>query len=429
MKRKGRKLSAGTLMMVLLTIAVLIGSALFAIRFSSGSLTDVKKTPVSARDTTVTGQKNVRRDDGESVVTTGPGQPDGNDTAAPADEQPGNPSVRSFTLTIAGTVAVEGEVRKNCYVSEVKTYDFSDIMSLLQSELHADLNIVFFENVLSGNGKISDTAAPDQAAELLKAAGIHIAACGFSKAWAAEDTGIVHTREVLSSYGITPVGIYAPNDGSGINILMRNGVRIAVLQYTDSINETTRKKMTRKDQTMTVPPADADLISSNIAEARSLGAEAVIVLISWDKVGKKQKTLAQQAADAGADLIIGCGTRTPLETETLHTVLPDGSSREVICVWSLGTVLSGEQKNIRNRSGYLLHVRIETDGSGYASVAEPAYTPLYTWRYKQDGRVYYRCLAANRPVPDGMDSDQQKSMEKAAATVQGAMENHLLTER
>ena len=44
-------------------------------------------------------------------------------------------------------------------------------------------------------------------------------------------------------------------------------------------------------------------------------------------------------------------------------------------------------------------------------------------------RYYYRCLAADGTMPDGMDSDQQKSMKKAADTVREAMKNSGVEER
>jgi hypothetical protein len=40
-----------------------------------------------------------------------------------------------------------------------------------------------------------------------------------------------------------------------------------------------------------------------------------------------------------------------------------------------------------------------------------------------DGRYYYRCLPANGAIPDGMDTEQQKMMKKAAETVRSAMKD------
>ena len=77
-------------------------------------------------------------------------------TAVPEEETKG----KSFTLTVAGTVALEGEVRKNSYYSDSKQYDYYDIMMLLKKELQSDLNIVFLENLISEDAKANDVTAP-----------------------------------------------------------------------------------------------------------------------------------------------------------------------------------------------------------------------------------------------------------------------------
>ena len=63
-------------------------------------------------------------------------------------------------------------------------------------------------------------------------------------------------------------------------------------------------------------------------------------------------------------------------------------------------------------------IRVE---NGKTEIQDIGYIPLYTWKYKQDGRFNYRCLAADGGIPDGMDAEQQKLMAKAAETVQNAM--------
>ena len=104
------------------------------------------------------------------------------------------------------------------------------------------------------------------------------------------------------------------------------------------------------------------------------------------------------------------------------------NGKQVLCAWSLGTVLSGDRSNIRRIAGMLLHITVYTE-NGKTEIRDLSYTPLYTLKYKMDGRYYYRCLAADGTIPDGMDSDQQKSMKKAADTVREAMKNSGVEER
>ena len=89
----------------------------------------------------------------------------------------------------------------------------------------------------------------------------------------------------------------------------------------------------------------------------------------------------------------------------------------MLCVYSLGTLVSDNRKQVNRMSGCLLRVSIEADREKGTVISDLAYIPTYLWRYRQDGAYYYRCLAANQTPPDGMDSDQQKYMARAAETI------------
>ena len=437
-----RKVSFGTRVMLVVTLLVLIGSVMILIRFSSGrsiDLTGAGMNPLNLEESYT----------GPDEVTGKPGntpEPDrDNKTAdllhetasgvsAPPEATPVTAAAeRSFTMTVAGTVAMDGEVRKNSYLSDSRTYDFSDVLSLLKNEIRSDLNAVFLENIISDEEKVSDTVTPSSVARVLKNAGFQVAACGFANAWAKESGGVSSTRTNLRENGISPAGIFESGDRERVSITVVQGIRISILSYTDTVSASTRKKMDKKEESDTVPAAESERIAADITEARNRGAEAVIVLMNWGKVGKTpdkaQKALAQSIADAGADLIIGAGSRVQQAAEYLTVQQPDGNEKEILCIWSLGTVLSGDRSNIRRISGYLLHVRIHMTRDGKAAVEQPEYTPLYTWRYRQDGQYYYRCLAANRTPPDGMDNEQIKNMDKAAEAVRSALAGSPLSER
>ena len=80
-------------------------------------------------------------------------------------------------------------------------------------------------------------------------------------------------------------------------------------------------------------------------------------------------------------------------------------------------------------SGYLLHVTVQSDGQGGVDILHPEYTPVYTWKYKQDGRYYYHCIASNGSIPDGMDNDQRKKMADSAQIVENVLQGSPVTER
>ena len=76
----------------------------------------------------------------------------------------------------------------------------------------------------------------------------------------------------------------------------------------------------------------------------------------------------------------------------------------------------------------LLQVTVRTE-NGRTEIGDLLYIPLYTWKYKQDSRFYYRCIASGSEAPDGMDSEQRKTMTKSAETVKTALKDAPLSER
>lgn len=467
MSRNGerRPVSAGTKVMLVMLAVVIAGSALVLGRLSSGASVDLSKlnrnlldlgragkddggdalpSPGAQADaqSTVFPEKAEKKDavdvaptkeplksgdaeTGEGSAAEGAEAAGGTEAASAAAAEPADAEPRSYTLTAAGVLCLEGEVRKNSWNSESKAYDYADMLMLLRNVASGDVKTVFLENLLMDSEKYNDIIAPEYAADLLREGGFTMAACGYAQSWSKGQEGIGATRTALEERGIRPIGIRNEDDQGMLDIVTVNGIRTAFLQYTDTVAARTRKNMEKDGAMMTVPAADAGLISREIEAARSGGAEAVVVMINWGKTGKNQKALAQAAARAGADLIIGAGSRTPEGAEYLDGA--DGG--KVLCAWNLGSLLTGGRENVKRMSGYMLHVEIRSNGRGGVDVLAPEYTPVYAWKYKQDGRFYYRSLAANRPAPDGMNGDQQKTMQKARTNIEETLANSPLTLR
>ena len=423
-----RKLSAGTVFMLALLIVVLCGSALVLGRLSSGASVDLSRLSMNVLDIREDPARDAALQDDEPEPT--PKKKKQSQKAALPEATPvPQGGADSFTLTVGGSISLSGEVRKNSRSTDSKVADYADVMMLLKHRIRSDVNGVFLENVLSDRYKASDVTAPTSASVLLTEAGFDMAACGFARAFANGQDGVVSTLKTLESKEIRVTGIRGEDYDASQEVRSIKGIQAAFLQYTSTVAQKTRRDMEKAGTSGMVPDADLNLITKEIASARKKGAEAVIVMLNWGKTAKDpdrtQRTLAEGIAKAGADLIIGNGSHVPQGAEYFFG--KDG--KKVLCVWSLGTMLTGDRANIKRMSGYLLHVTVRRDGQGGVSIADPEYTPLYTWRYKQDGRFYYRCVAADGKAPDGMDSEQRKLMEKAAETVANALKGSPVSAR
>ncbi len=429
--RHRRGLSAGTV--VALTMLVLIvGGTLWVLGRLAGGTVDLAETSRSILALADTKKEEAAEeiritDSGKKADTDhqAAAHSSGGTSAALSAAETASPQADTFTLTVAGTLAVEENIRKSCYSQDSKKYDFSDVTKPLRQKNTGEIRAVFLENLLDDSGKMTNTVAPEDAVDLLTEGGFNLALCGFARVFDREEAGITGTRAVLEKRGILPLGVLRSTADSPWQIREVNGVTVAMAQYTATVAAGTRKNMAKKDLNELCPEADTDQILADIHEVRARGVDAVIIFLNWGKEGakapdKNQIALAAKIADAGADLIIGNGSRVTQRAEMLEA--SDGSGRKTLCVYSLGTLLSDNRKQLNRMAGTMVHVTFRKTEARHVVMEDAGYTPLYSWRYKQDGKYYYRCLNAGEVAPDGMESDQIQNLEKADALLAELMD-------
>lgn len=333
-----------------------------------------------------------------------------------------------FTATFGGSVIINTELRQDHYFSESKKYDFSDVLSLLKNELTADFAMVPLENVIYPEAKLNDTNTAEDVLPMLSSVGIDTVALGYRHAYDQGFAGLNATVNAVQNRGMTVVGAYAEEQSAALDrrIMEFGGVKVAVLHYTDVLSDKGKKEI-KKDGKAYALPVDAvsdgaDQILADVTAVRQQGAQVVVVSLSWSAASgkseptKKQITFAQQLADAGVDVIIGAGSRVVQPVTWLTGNQADGSTKQTLCAYSLGSLVNGSRTNA-NVAGMLLHLDISYDGQK-VSFNKVSYTPTYIWRFKQDGRYYYRVVASDLPAPDGMADSQIESKERALKNTQ-----------
>jgi len=422
--RRRRKTTLGTGVAILLTLVVLVSSGLVLLHLGSAHKADLSRLNMQVISLKTDQDPGEQPGKQQAEPTQQTQRSENRETqtqsAAPASE---TFREKQALLTFGGTIAIEENIRKSGYIADSKKYDFSDIFMLLSPELQGRTAGAFLENLIMENARVSATVIPPAGAEMMKASGFSVAFSGFSKAWDKAESGIAETIGMLESNGIRALGICRSASGERILLQDINGIRIAMMQYTDTLSSGARKAMQKKDLAGMIPEADPELIASDIAAARAGGADAVLVFLNWGKTGgktpdKAQTILAQQIADSGADLIIGAGSRVPQKVEYLLT--PDG--RQVLCAYSLGTLISDNRKTANRMGGFLLHVQLNCVREHEVQIGKATYTPTYVWKYRQDGKDSYRVVASDRAAPDGMANDQIKQMQKTLSVVQEALQ-------
>lgn len=451
-RKKYRGVSIGTVVMLLATCAVILGFA--AILPKLGSNTDVtidtgkvlqalslgdglpelslSEIPISVTKAASSGQPAISKPAEPVVTPMALFQPIA--TAAPvattaptATPVPGG----RFTATFGGSIIVNTELRQDNYYKESKKYDFSDILSLMKNEFTADLSMVTLENIIYPEGKLSDTNTTEAVLPMLSSVGIDMVALGYRNAYDLGMNGLASTIAAAKNEGMTVVGAYADEASASLDqrIVELGGVKVAVLHYTDVLT-VKGKKAINKDKNAFAVPLDAvsngaDAILADVIAVREKGAQVVVVSLSWSAASgktsptKKQTAFAQQLADGGVDVIIGAGSRAVQPVTWLTGNLADGTTKQTLCAYSLGSLVNGSRSNA-NVAAMLLHLDISYDGR-QVTFNKVSYTPTYIWRFKQDGRYYYRVVASDLPAPDGMSDSQIESKERALKNTQKYM--------
>ena len=332
-----------------------------------------------------------------------------------------------------GTVAMETGLVASGYYSEARTYDFSDVFSLLREDMQADLSLVTLENLVVPDVRLSKLIAPAQIMPMLQRAGISDVAIGFRRCFEQGSAGVASTREAAERSGLNCIGAFSDEEGARAAAQIRevNGIRVALLHFTQNLTDSSANKLRREGRTSLVPRTSQ--AAADIRAAREAGAEVVIVSVHWGSSGntspiRSQRTLAQEMADAGADVIIGTGSRVIQTAEWLTGARADGSQRQTLCCWSLGCLLSDSRDNSAV-AGMLLHLSIEVGNRGWVTVRDASYTPTFVWRYSVASATRYQVVSALRSAPDLMNSDQRSALERAGTRVEKKLNGSALRER
>ena len=202
---------------------------------------------------------------------------------------------------------------------------------------------------------------PVQMADALVGAGFDVVTHATNHCFDKGDTGLKDTitywRETYPD--VTYLGIHdSEEDAAEIRIVEKNGIRIAMLNFTYGLNSGFSVQDWQVDRFTSY-----DDVEEKVAQAKEQ-SDFVVVFAHWGEDGSPtvnnyQRTWAQILADAGADLIIGSHPHRlqPLET------LTSKDAREVPVFWSLGNFLS-HQETPEEMLGGMADVEITKDATG-----------------------------------------------------------------
>ena len=222
------------------------------------------------------------------------------------------------------------------------TYDYSGCFTLVTPEIEAaDIAVCNFETTLGGPPYrgYPQFCSPDELAAAVRDAGFDIFLTANNHCMDRRTHGLIRTLDALDSLGIPHLGTYrnqAERDTLYPFILEKNGIRIAILNYTYDTNGIPVA------EPVIVNLIDTTQIKADVIRARQLKADCIIACMHWGtefktEPDKDQKQLEKWLYCIGVDHIIGGHPHVVQPVRTLpHEYYADSH----LTVWSLGNYIS-----------------------------------------------------------------------------------------
>lgn len=424
MGRRRRGVSLGTVIMLLLTVAVVAGCCVFlafiggedAYERTSSLLEQLAQREAAAADSTLAPSAREA-----APATAVPVAQTPVPTAAPSPV----PEASTFTLAAAGTVYAPKAVRQ-CAQESGDHYDFTQVFAGLGDALsRADLTVMTLETTTAGQEKgYGNYNTPPQILDALRDSGVDLVALATERALDKGYEGLEITLSELTTRGMasTGVSLHGGNSGTVMNI---GGVQVALLAYTYGLSDEGKEK-SQADERGAVAMIDTEAMVEDIVSARVNGADVVVVLPHWGTKNKQEtpdnvRALARTLAEAGADVILGTHPNVVQGTERLSVTRSDGLTYESIVCYSLGSLLT-DARTPENTAGMIAQLEITYDPvTRRTSLGELQITPVYIARQREDNQNVYRVVDAGNAQAVSALSPQEQAAAQEAAQLVGKM--------
>lgn len=277
------------------------------------------------------------------------------------------------------------------------TFDYTACFQYVRKEIgKADIAIGNLEVTLGGEPYrgYPQFSAPDQYAQAIKDAGFDILLTANNHSLDRRKSGLERTILTLDSIGLLHAGTYrtpAERNRNHPLIINRNGIRIALLNYTYGTNGIPTQSPN------IVNLIDKELIRQDIQSARANRPDLIIACMHWgieyrQKPEKQEQELAQWLISEGVDHVIGSHPHViqPMEIYT-EPFMP----RQHIIAYSLGNFLSNMSAP-NTDGGVMLKMKLRKLGH-LVQVVECGYSLVWTSRPQLNQKGSFLLYPAANP--------------------------------
>ena len=424
-KRRRRRVSLGTVFMLLLTVLVLAACALFLSVIAGADVyerTGEFIRTLSEEGMFVSGE--------ETEPTPTPWRMISfvdEDTPAPAAKITPTPAPQKSMITIAAGGAIYAPKAVRQSAQEGGRFDFTEAFAGLGSAFSdADLTIATLETTTAGKSHGYDNYnTPPEILDALRASGVDLLALATEHMLDNGYEGLDLTVSELTGRGLAYAGLKPESGfGSGATMMRIGGVQVAVLSYTYGLSDSGRQK-THDDSRGVASLIDTNAMIRDVMQARVDGANLVIVLPHWGTKNKPDtadtiRILARQLAEAGADVILGTHPNIVQGTERLQVTRSDGLVYEAIVCYSLGSLMT-DSRATENTASMIARINVTHDPvTRRTTLGELECVPVYIASQREESKTVYRAVDARNEAALSLLSSGER--EKAQQAVQAVHE-------
>ena len=261
------------------------------------------------------------------------------------------------------------------------TYDFTPIYSFLREEIAAaDLACIQQETIfINDPAQYSNYPAfgtPTDMADSLSAVGFDVICHASNHTYDKIEAGVFDTINKWKEHPeITVLGIHeSQEDADKIRIVEKNGIKIAMFNYTYGLNYAAPNDPWLIDF---IDDDHEETIKNQLSAAKAQADIIVVFMHMGDenalKPSEDQKKWAQFFADNGVGLVIGTHSHSVQPVEVYKGI----NGNEMPIFYSLGNFVSSQKETV-NMLGAMAKATIVKDETG-TYISDYSIDPLVTW--------------------------------------------------
>lgn len=328
-------------------------------------------------------------------------------------------SVSVITLGFAGDLMCHTPQMTNAKQSD-GSYDFNPSFAEIKAALSApDIMIGNLELTMAGPkkpyGGYPAFNTPDDYITAISNSGFDFLVTSNNHSMDTGEEGLQRTLKKLRETGMGSTGTFdSQRDHDSIRILVKNGISIAILNYTYGTNgaypSPAHKYM--------LNVADSASVGSEVRRARAMNPDILVVIYHWgiENIAEptaKQDSMFHWAVDYGADLVIGAHPHVVGPVDYFKTK-NNASLDSGIVAWSLGNFVSNQYWRYTD-AGLILNVTIEKNhATGKKTLKNTAFIPTWVYRAYDPSLKQHVIVPAtwcgNDSLPQWMNTESKTRM-------------------